>query len=257
MNAEEQNGRQGVLIRAVTRAIEQKVMMRRLKEHRRFAGNSEEEILEKTRQDCLQGAWYLVDYRGYESYRPSENVVNIFSMGTLVTEALAASDELLKKGIYANVIQVSSPDLLLGNLAYQNGYQHLRENLGVNGDLYLDLRNSSAVTASDSDLYPPRVIGPGPSQQASFQAVAGRRVPIVSIHDGEPGLLDNIGSVIGTLQTSLAVRKHSKSGTPKDIYQYHGLDRESVVRAAEEMLFKSAFSEIRLNDETGFKTLKS
>ena len=87
--------------------------------------------------------------------------------------------------------------------------------------------------------------------------MAGRRVPIVSIHDGEPGLLDNIGSVIGTLQTSLAVRKHSKSGTPKDIYQYHGLDRESVVRAAEEMLFKSAFSEIRLNDETGFKTLKS
>ena len=88
---------------------------------------SDEEILSEVRSDCLEGAYYLVDYRGYEGYEPGDNVVQLFSMGSPTTEALEASETLLARGIYANVIVISSPELLLGILGQQTDYRHLRE----------------------------------------------------------------------------------------------------------------------------------
>ena len=58
----------------------------------------------------------------------------------------------------------------------------------------------------------------------------GTSAPVVSVHDGEPGILDNIGSILAVYQKSLAVRKHSVCGTPDDVYHYHGIDKDSVVR---------------------------
>jgi pyruvate dehydrogenase E1 component len=248
-------GRSAVIIRAVTRALEQKEMLKRLKTHKRFEGKPEAEILEATRKDCLEGAYYLVDYRGYEGYRPSENVVNVFTMGSLVTEALQASDELLKKGIYANVIQVSSPDLLLGNYGYETGYHHLKNTLGVSGDLYLRVTEGSHKKPASNGAYPPALYAPKPFDTlaatpagvAQLLSLAGRRVPVVSVHDGEPGLLDNIGSCLGTIQKAIATRHHSKCGRPSDIYAYHGMDAASVVEACEEMLEQSAISEVRID----------
>jgi pyruvate dehydrogenase E1 component len=68
----------------------------------------------------------------------------------------------------------------------------------------------------------------------------------VSVHDGEPGLLDNIGSIVGTLQKTLATRKHSKCGRPSDIFAYHGLDAEAVKAACLQALEESAVSELRI-----------
>lgn len=253
-------GRSAVVIRCVTRSLEQKEMLKRLKTQKRFAGQADDAILEATRKDCLEGAYYLVDHRGAEGYRLSENVVNIFSLGSMVTEALAASDALLKDGIFANVIVVTNCDLLLGNLAEANGYRHLKETLGVNGDLYLHLTTTSAASAngaskqSDGGVYPPAQFGPRPGQPlagsaaglAQMLALGGRRTPVVSVHDGEPGLLDNIGSVLGTLQKCLAVRHHSKSGRPSDIYHYHGIDAEAVIKASREALVESAISPVQI-----------
>lgn len=227
--------RGGVLIRGVTRGLVQKEMLTRLKKHQRFAGKKDEEILEATRQDCLNGGWYIVDHRGTPGYNPGENVVNIFSMGCMVTEALKASDELVKQGIFANVIQVSSPDLLCGNLAEKTGYKHLRQTLGVRGDLYLKV-NPQSSNGNGHSNYPPTQFGPKPSSISQLMTLGGRRVPIVSIHDGEVGLLDNLGSVTGTLQKALAVKKHSKSGRPADIYQYQHIDSVSVVEATKQVL---------------------
>ncbi len=247
-------GRSGVLVRGVTRALDQKEMLKRLKTAARFQGKSDEEILETTRKDCLEGGWYVVDHRGKPGYRPSENVVHIFSMGAMITEALAASDELLKEGLFANVIQVSSPDLLAGNLADENGYRHLRQGLGVTGDLFLQLKESTAAAKANGNgaaaSYPPAVFGPKPFERVTADAagaarlltLGGRRIPIVSVHDGEPGLLDNLGSIVGTLQTALAVRKHSRSGRPVDIYAYHHVDGASVAKASREALERSAFT---------------
>lgn len=221
-------GRTGVLIRAVTRGLEQNLFLSCLKKQLRFQNQSESEILEATRVDCLKGAYYLIDYRGFEGYEPGDNVVNIFAMGTMGTEAVKASEKLLEKGIFANVIMISSTDLLLGNLAYENDYQHLKD-LGVSGDLYITSHMNGNTTPAD------------------LITVSGKRIPIVSVHDGEPGLVDNIGSIVGVKHISLCVRHHSKSGRPVEVYKYHGIDSDSVVDACGKVLSETALEQIQLS----------
>jgi len=241
-------GRSGVLLRLVTRGAEQKDMMTYLKKQARFkadmssklaraefpvAGGANEaeisslddaQILRQVREEVLQGAYYLIDYRGYAGYEPGDNVVNIFAMGSLVTEGIKASETLLGHGIYANVIVVTSPDLLAGIQAHENDYAYLKHGLGINSDLYL--RKSEEVSTGD------------------LITVAGKRVPVVSVHDGEAGLLDNIGSVIGVRQESCAVRKHSKCGRPSEIFAFHGIDADSVVEACGKVLAETALEQV-------------
>jgi pyruvate dehydrogenase E1 component len=249
-------GRSGVLIRGVTRGVEQKDLLKCLRKQRRFKAVqnvelhptglpleaatdesqvesvADEEILQTLRADVLAGAYYLIDYRGYRGYEPGDNVVHIFAMGAMGTEAIKASEELLKRGIYANVIIVTSPDLLVGNLAAENGYQHLRQDLQINASLYLSHPTQQ------------------PLENADVVTLSGRRVPIVSVHDGEPGLLDNIGSIIGVRHESLAVRKHSKCGRPVDVYKYHHIDSDSVVEACGQVLSETALEQVRIATST-------
>ncbi len=245
-------GRSGVIIRGVTRGADQKDFMKYLKRQLRFKTESislhppefelsgatncddveaisEEEILASVRKDVLDGAYYLIDYRGYKGYEPGDNVVNIFSMGSPTTEAIKASNELLKEGIYANVIVVTSPDLLSGNLAHLNDYQHLRQNLGIDATLYLQPQLN------------------GNLHSAELKTVAGRRIPMVSVHDGEIGILDNLGSIVGAKQEALGVRKHSKSGRPSDIYAYHGIDHQSVKEACLKVLNETALETLQVS----------
>lgn len=239
-------GRTGSLLRLVTRGAEQKDFITYLKKQARFkaeqvllaranypvaGGANEEEVgnideasmLRTIRDEVLQGAYYLIDYRGYAGYEPGDNVVNIFAMGSMVTEAIKASESLLARGIYANVIVVTSSDLLVGIQAHENDYQYLKHGLGINSDLYLrtqDVGAGDLITAS------------------------GRRVPVVSVHDGEAGLLDNIGSVVGVRQEALAVRKHSKCGRPSEIYHFHAIDADAVVEACGKVLSETALERV-------------
>ncbi len=211
--------REAALFRLVTKGMIQKDFADRLKTQKRFEGVEDAEMFETIRKDVLAGGYALVHYEGYEDYTPGDNVVNVFAMSALVAEALKASDLLREKGIYANVYVVTSTDLLLGNYAYLNGYEHLKTGLAVTGELFLT-KNAEV------------------KNQGEWASIQGARVPVVSVHDGEPGLLDNIGSVVGTKQICLAVRKTSKSGTTADIFHLHGLDAEGVLdgcmRALEE-----------------------
>lgn len=244
-------GRNGVLIRGVTRGIEQKDFLLWLKRQARFkqdpsaplcrtqfpldgavdeaqvATIEETQILEKLREDVLAGAYYLADYRGYAGYEPGDNVVNIFSMGSPTTEAMKASEALLSRGIYANVIVITSSDLLCGIPAHENDYQYLKEGLGIDGSLH---------------IHPTE-----PLNGADLVTVAGRRVPMVSVHDGEAGLLDNLGSIIGVRHEALAVRKHSKCGRPKDVYAFHGIDAEAVVEACGKVLSETALEQVKVS----------
>jgi pyruvate dehydrogenase E1 component len=231
---DENEGRKGILIRAVTRGVEQKELVTRLRRHPRFRSNPEdlesvpladEAIMEAARHDCLSGAYYLVDFRGQPDYEPGVNVVNLFVMGALAPEALEASDKLRTEGIYANVIAVSSPDLLLGILAAENDYEHLRSGLGLNNQLHLQ-----AQQPLDSG--------------AELVSLAGRRVPVVSVHDGESGLLDNIGSVLGVRQEALAVRKFSKCGRPDQVYGYQKIDTTAIMGAVAKVLSETAMEEV-------------
>lgn len=241
--------RSGVIIRGVTRGVDQKQFLGWLRTQARFkaelggqrlapagmslAGGVDEPtipslddatIMGQVREDVLKGAYYLIDYRGYAGYEPGDNVVHIFAMGGPTTEAIKASQELLKKGIYANVIVVTCTDLLLGNLAHSNDYSHLRYGLGVNADLFLKPGRDSV--------------------SADFSTLAGRRIPIVSVHDGEIGLLDNVGSIVGVRHETLAVRKHSRCGRPSDIYKYHHIDCDSIVEACGKVMAETALENV-------------
>lgn len=247
-------GRTGVLIRGVTRGADQKLLPLWLKRQARFKTGlsdgqllhakafpvggaideasvesvSEEEMMAALRQDVLAGAYYLIDYRGYAGYEPGDNVVNIFALGSLTTEAIKASEMLLERGIYGNVIVVTCTDLLCGNFAHENDYALLKQRLGIDGNLYLQPSNGGIT-------------------EGELMTVAGRRVPVVSVHDGEPGLLDNIGSALGVRHEALAVRHHSKSGRPADIYAYHNIDAASVVEAAGKALSQTALESVQLS----------
>lgn len=265
-------GRTGVLIRAVTRGVEQKDLLKFLRQQRRFKLDlraddllcpkeapsrsthssmtkihdeslvphlADSEILSVLREDVLAGGYYLINYQGYAGYEPGDNVVNIFAMGSLGTEAIRASEDLLTKGIFANVIIVTSPDLLIGNLGHETSYHHLTHGLQMSGDLHL-------VSQTDLDHYSVTNQA-NPSSPGELMSLAGRRVPIVSVHDGEPGILDNLGSLVGVKQEALAVRKHSRCGRPADVYSYHGLDAKAVVEACGKVLAETALENIRLS----------
>ncbi len=235
----ENNGRESVLIRAVTRGIEQKQLIENLRLQIRFQGIQDDQILEHTRQDVLNGGYWLINYSGNDGYAPGDNVVHLFVMGALVSEAVEASKKLLEQGIYANICVVTSNDLLIGTLGRENGFQHLKQGLGVNADLYLNRTQSTPVgkvniSGSKLEL----------TSRTDLLSLRGSRIPIVAICDGEPGLLDNIGSIVGVPQDTLAVRKHSKSGRPVDVYQYHHMDADSIVETSIAMLEQAASEDI-------------
>ena len=220
-------GRTGVYVRGVTRGIPQKLLLERVRAQVASQGLDDAALLERVRSHCLEGAWKLIDGEGQQGYEPGDNVVNVFVLGSLVTEAVAASDRLLELGIFANVIVVSSQDLLLGIQGRENGYRHLRETLGINADLHA-------------------VQGAG-SSEAGLVSLAGRRVPAVAVCDGEAGLLDNIGSVIGVRQMTLAVRKFSKCGRPSDVFAYQHLDAPSIVEACGQALSETALEDLHVS----------
>ena len=122
---------------------------------------------------------------------------------------------------------VTSSDLLCGIQAHENNYHYLRSELGINADLYL---NKTGDVGS-----------------ADLITVSGRRIPVVSVHDGEAGLLDNLGSIIGVQQECCAVRKHSKCARPVEIYHFHQIDDEAVIEACGKVLSETALEKVIVN----------
>jgi pyruvate dehydrogenase E1 component len=226
----EDSDREATLIRCVTKGLVQKEFLERLKTQRRFSDTDEKEIWTQVREEVLQGAYALIDYRGYDDYTPGDNVVHLFAMGALGAEAIKASDQLKEKGIFANVFIVTSPDLLLGNFAHEDNYRYLREGLGVTGDLYLNAGKTGEIKS-----------------KGDWFALQGNRVPIVSVHDGEPGILDNLGSIVGVKQKALAIRKTSKSGTTADIFHFHHIDAEAIVAEVNSLLTETAAENFQVN----------
>ncbi|HEX9792940.1 MAG TPA: pyruvate dehydrogenase, partial [Planctomycetota bacterium] len=217
--------RNGVLVRAVTRGINQKQFLGRLRAQPRFQGVAKPELEAAVRKDVLAGGYKLVDRSGEPGYRPGENVVVVLAMGSLVDQAIEASDALLEKGVHADVVVVTCADLLVGRFAQRDGYAQLRR-LGIDGALHLEAT--------------------GELDGAGAALLAARHVPIVSVADGEEGLLDNAGSILGVRQEALAVRKFSKSGTPTDIFRYQALDAAAIFDAVGKVLAETALGEVRL-----------
>ncbi|WP_079000629.1 transketolase-like TK C-terminal-containing protein [Streptomyces sp. AS58] len=143
---------------------------------------------ERRRRQAVAGA-----YRLRQHERP---VVTIAAMGALVPEALAAADRLAALGHGADVVCVTSADLLFRALLARRG---------------------------QSD---------GPAWIVDQVFPAERATPLVTVVDGHPHALAFLGTIRNTPVTTLGVTRFGQSGSIEDVYRHHGIDTDSVVTAA-------------------------
>jgi pyruvate dehydrogenase E1 component len=127
--------------------------------------------------------------------------VTLAGMGAVLPEVLEAADLLRDEaGIAADVICVTSADLLFRSLRARAGF----------GD---------AETWILADLLPP-----------------DRAAPIVTVLDGHPHTLAFLGSVNASPVSCLGVTEFGQSGDLEDLYRHHGIDSETIVGAALDLI---------------------
>jgi pyruvate dehydrogenase E1 component len=157
------------------------------------------------REDVLRGGYRLVDRRGAADYEPEENVVNVFAMGAVVPEALAASDALQARGILANVFAISAA-----------------------GRLYRSLIASRRAHAAGTDA--------GESTIECLLEPRERRAPVVTVADAHSHALAFIGGALGGRTIALGVDRFGESGSRADLYRTMGIGADDIARAAEAVL---------------------
>jgi pyruvate dehydrogenase E1 component len=132
----------------------------------------------------------------YALRRPSDPVLTVVAMGAIVPEALVAAERLTELGFGAALVCVTSPDLLFRAVQSRRG---------------LDEASSWVL---DTVL---------PAERAT---------PMVTVLDGHPHTLAFLTGVNGVRGTHLGVSRFGQSGDLEDIYRHHGLDADSIVGAA-------------------------
>ena len=117
-------------------------------------------------------------------------------MGAVVPEALAAAERLEAAGTPADVVCVTSPGLLFRAL-------RARQGLGA-GEPWI-LEQAFPVT---------------------------RAAPLVTVLDGHPHTLSFLATVNQVPHAPLGVSQFGQSGSIEDLYRYNGIDTDSIIRAA-------------------------
>ncbi|QRE79500.1 pyruvate dehydrogenase [Rhodococcus ruber] len=137
---------------------------------------------------------------GYPIRRREGAQVTIVAMGAMLTEALAAADRLEATGARADVLCITSPGLLFE--AWQ-----ARQGRGRGESWILD------------QLFP-----------------ADRATPMVTVLDGHPHTLAFLAGINRVRSTCLGVSRFGQVGGLDDVYRYHGIDTDSIVAAALDLL---------------------
>jgi pyruvate dehydrogenase E1 component len=115
----------------------------------------------------------------------------------MVSEAVEASQGLVREGVLANVINVTGPGPL---------YERFQESV-------------RSVTA-----------GEGPSSfMADVVPPSDRAAPAVTVVDGHPHSLAWVGGALGTATFPLGVAEFGQSGARPDLYREYGIDVESIM----------------------------
>jgi pyruvate dehydrogenase E1 component len=144
---------------------------------------------ERRRLDVLAGGYRLRDAAGAPD-------VTLVAAGVMVPEALAAADELQAAGIAADVLCLTSPDLVFRA-------SQARQGLADGDDAILET------------LFP-----------------SERRAPIVTVHDGHPHTLAFLSAITNTSIACLGVQDFGQSGDVDDLHRYFGIDTDTIVGAA-------------------------
>ncbi|HWD75068.1 MAG TPA: 1-deoxy-D-xylulose-5-phosphate synthase N-terminal domain-containing protein [Solirubrobacteraceae bacterium] len=130
-------------------------------------------------------------------HRPAVAVV---AVGAVLPEALAAAAELEDAGCGCDVVCLTSPDLVFRALQARQGLQE-------GEDWILD------------ELFP-----------------ADRPAPIVTVLDGHPHTLSFLAAIRGAPIACLGVSDFGQSGDVGDLYRHFGIDSETIVGAAVDLI---------------------
>jgi pyruvate dehydrogenase E1 component len=136
----------------------------------------------------------------YPLRRTENPKVTIAAMGAVVPEALAAAERLDGTGTPADVVCVTSPGLLFRALRARQGLQ----------------QDESWILGQ---AFP-----------------AARATPLVTVLDGHPHTLAFLATVNHVPLATLGVAQFGQSGAIEDLYRYNGIDTDSIVRAALDLI---------------------
>ncbi|WP_120493806.1 transketolase-like TK C-terminal-containing protein [Microbacterium phyllosphaerae] len=126
--------------------------------------------------------------------------VTLVSMGALAPETLEAAERLEAQGVRADVVCVTSAGLLFDALQARNG-------------------QADAATWILDQVFPPE-----------------RAAPMVTVVDGHPHTLSFLPTINRVASRNLGVTMFGQSGSLEDVYRHHGIDTDSVVRSALDLL---------------------
>jgi pyruvate dehydrogenase E1 component len=133
---------------------------------------------------------------GYPLRHTGSPAVTLVGMGAVITETLTAADRLAEQGIEADVVCVTSPGLLFEAVQARRGLSN------------------------------------GPSWILEHVFPASRAAPMVTVLDGHPHTLAFLAGINRVPAAALGVSRFGQVGTLDDVYRYHGIDTDSIVRAA-------------------------
>lgn len=150
---------------------------------------------ERRRRQVLAGGYRLRTGRDDAAGR-----VTLVTAGPVLTETLLAADRLEAQGVGADVVVVTSPDLLF--------------------------RAVQARAGRDT----------GPTWVLDQVLPADRAHPMLTVLDGHPHALAFLATVRGVRAVHLGVTGFGQSGGLDEVYRLHGLDADSQVAAALDLL---------------------
>ena len=133
---------------------------------------------------------------GYLLRRHGNPSLTLAAAGVMVTEAITAADRLEELGIGADVVCVTSPDLLFRAVQARQGLQD------------------------------------GPDWILDQTFPRERACPLVTVLDGHPHTLAFLAGINGVAARALGVTGFGQSGNLADVHRHHGIDADSIVAAA-------------------------
>ncbi|RIK45328.1 MAG: pyruvate dehydrogenase [Chloroflexi bacterium] len=158
---------------------------------------------DELRRQVLRGGYRLIDARHDAPGVDLRDTVQIVTSGTMVPEALDAARLLHEEGVAANVLNLTSAQLLFKEWQAQQRWA-----MGI-------------------DSAPP----PQPHLD-TLVPPDERHAPIVAVLDGASHALAWLGSVHGAQVISLGVDDFGQSGSRADLYHHYGIDAEHIASAA-------------------------
>ncbi|GAB1640071.1 transketolase-like TK C-terminal-containing protein [Krasilnikovia sp. MM14-A1259] len=153
---------------------------------------------ERRRKQVVAGAYPL-------RRSPAETpALTIAAMGAVLPEALQAADRLQSLGTAVDVVCITSPGLLFDAVQAQAG-------------------RAARAAATETWIL-----------DAAFPA--RRSSPLVTVLDGHPHTLAFLAGIRQVRATHLGVTTFGQSGDLESVYRHHGLDTDSIVAAALDLL---------------------